>query len=203
MQKAPENADEFFPWLKNESESFWAHKELKGHIYGFQIEKGTKWLAGLSTSDIGSYERDLGVIFPDVYKKYLSCMNGTDKQTVNVYGSSGEPYKRSYYDAFYSYPRDIELLRQQINWVYEEFGITEEDVNRRNIPHIIPIVGHRCLVADQFSANPILSMYGRDVILYASNLMTFLYLDIFCDHSMEENLERFGVKLNVPFWLKD
>ena len=43
----------------------------------------------------------------------------------------------------------------------------------------MPIVSHRFLVIDRCAQNPILSMYGRDSIFFASSLESFLVDDIF------------------------
>ena len=39
-------------------------------------------------------------------------LNGTDLPTLNLYGSSGEPHRKSV--GVYSYPRDIEIVKQRI-----------------------------------------------------------------------------------------
>ena len=98
----PHHLNEFFPWLKTESEKLWGEKDIDGGLYGFQFQKGTKWLDGLTDDEIADYERATGFKFPEIYKIYLKNMNGTDKQAINVYGGSGEPYQ--YAVGFYSYP---------------------------------------------------------------------------------------------------
>lgn len=191
----PENSDEFFPWLKENSEKLWEDAEIKKGIFGFQIQKGTKWLAGLSESEIDKYESELGFAFPEVYKNYLRNINGTDKPAINVYGYSETV---AYAPAFYSFPRDLDIVKDRIRWIYEEFKVNEKIVSRDRIPHIIPIVGHRFLIAENCQNNPILSMQGTDSILYAPTLESFLVADIF--HNSLYIGNNSGIEVN--FWLQ-
>ncbi len=71
----PNIPDDFFSWLKKTSEEHWAHVEINRDIYGFQVQKDTKWLRGLSDEEIAKYEQEMGFSFPDIYKTYLrSCL---------------------------------------------------------------------------------------------------------------------------------
>jgi hypothetical protein len=193
----PSDPQQFFPWLKVASEQVWVQALIHHHIYGFQIQPGTCWLPGLTEHEIGHYEAELGFAFPTIYKLFLKQMNGTDKFAVNVYGESGTPY--AYAPAYYSYPRDIAIVRDYIDWVYKEFDITPEDVDQQQIPHILPITGHRFLVMDRGETHAVLSMYGRDTIIYAPSLQAFLVNDIFDNHSFEVP----DSAINVRFWLED
>lgn len=192
---SPNTLEEFFPWFKITSERFWAQKQLDPSIYGLQIQPGTRWLPGLTEDEITRFERALGFSFPAIYKLFLAHMNGTDQMAVNVYGEEGHSY--TYAHAYYSYPRDIDIIKDYINWIYSEYDVTEEIVKQQLIPHIIPIVGHRFLVADQCETHPILSMYGRDTIIYAHSLETFLVNDVFKNHRFEVN----NKPIKVRFWV--
>ena len=191
-----ENPNVFFAWLKKMSEKVWENAELKQGVFGFQTQRGTKWLEGLTENEIQDYESELGFDFPEIYKFYLRNMNGTDKSAVNIYGN-GET--TAYAPNFYSFPRDLEAVKDRIKWIYDEFFVDEEEVKREKIPHIIPIVSHRFLIADNCAENPVLSMYGRDVIVYAPNLQKFLIADIFENHSIVKTDLNYEIKL----WLDD
>ncbi|MEO6656457.1 MAG: SMI1/KNR4 family protein, partial [Pyrinomonadaceae bacterium] len=173
----PNNPDEFFPWLKKASEEYWETIEINQGIFGFQIQKGTKWLPGLSDEEVVKYEKEMGVSFPEIYKLYLKYMNGTDEPAINVYGECGEPYR--YASGYYSYPRDWDSVKEKIKWIYDDFGVTPEFIEETKIPPIMPIVSHRFIVLDRCAKNPVLSMYGRDSIFYAPSLESFLANDIF------------------------
>ena len=192
----PDNPNIFFSWLKELSEKVWESVELKCGVFGFQTQKETKWLEGLLEEEIAEYEIELGFAFPELYKFYLKNMNGTDKPAINNYGDS----ETSIYAAdYYSFPRDLEIVKDKIKWVYKEFLVDEEEVKREKVPHIIPIVGHRFLIADNCAENPVLSIYGRDAIVYAPNLQKFLIADIFENNSAVATDINYEIKL----WLDD
>ena len=191
----PDDPAEFLPWLKRASEQWWAAAALDPALYGFQIQPGTRWRPGLTDEQVRRYEADLGFRFPAVHRRFLEYMNGTAPTAVNVYGGCGEPH--AYAPGYYSYPDDLEAVRAKIGWIYESFGITVDEIERRRIPHIIPLYGHRFLVADRCESNPVLSMHGNDVILYASSLEAFLVNDIFHRHQPEPGMP----DVPVEFWL--
>lgn len=191
-----ENPNVFFPWLKKLSEKLWENVGLEQGVFGFQTQSGTKWESGLIEDEIGDYEKELGFDFPEIYKFYLRNMNGTDKPATNIYGNGETTASAPHY---YSFPQDLEAVKDRIKWIYDEFFVDEEEVKRERIPHIIPIVSHRFLIADNCQANPVLSMYGRDVIIYAPNLQSFLIADIFKKHSFAPTDLTFQIKL----WLND
>ena len=192
----PENPNIFFSWLRKLSEKVWENIELQEGVFGLQTQKQTKWVEGLPEEEIEEYESELGFAFPEIYKIYLKNMNGTDKSAVNIYGN-GENV--AYAPNYYSFPQDLEIVKDRIQWIYKEFLIDEEDVRRRKIPHIIPIVSHRFLIADNCAENPVLSMYGSDVILYAPNFQSFLVADIFRNSSFVAA----DSEIQIKFWLGD
>lgn len=179
--------------IKEKTESLWANKELDRAIYGFQIEQGTKWRPGLSESELCRFEEEMGFSFPEPLKAFYRVMNGLDHKQVNIYGESGEPY--AYSSSFYSYPEGLERVRERINWIYEANGLTAERVKEENIPRIFPVYRHRFMVIDH-PGNPILSMYGDDIIIYADSLVDLFYIDLLN--------EKRGLKeeYQVKFWLE-
>ncbi len=194
----PAIPEKFFPWLKKTSEHAWETVPLNDNIYGFQIQAGTKWNPGLSTDQIAQYEADMGFAFPPIFKQYLNVMNGTNKETINIYARCGEPFR--YAPGFYAYPKDLTTIKEKIQWIYDDCQVTPPRVEAEAIPHIIPITGHRFLVVDRCPSNPVLSMYGNDIILYSQNLMNFLVDEIFFNHRPDPNLPE---NLLVKFWLDE
>ncbi|MCX7748206.1 MAG: SMI1/KNR4 family protein [Clostridia bacterium] len=186
----------FYIDFKKESEKYWEAVDIDYRITGFQVQRGTRWLNGLSDNEIQEFEKEIGFNFPVVYKEFLKVMNGTDKDAINVYSNMGEPF--TYGVEYYSFPRDINLVRDMIGWIYDSFHITKKQIEENQIPHILPIMSHRFLVIDRCETNPVLSMYGNDVILYANSLPAFLYNDIFNWHRSEPNMD---YDINIKFWL--
>ncbi len=194
---------EFFTWFKHKSEQHWRTIVVDRGIYGFQIQPGTKWRPGLSPADIARFEQQIGFKFPPIYRDYLRCMNGTDTPMVNVYGDSGHPH--AYDTGYYSYPRDLEQIKDRIAWIYEAFDIDEDYVRAHHVPHIMPIVSHRFLIIDNCPTHPVLSMYGTDVIVYAGCLKTFLTDEIAHPRQRLNNTTtegEAGSSIVVPYWLE-
>ncbi len=124
-------------------------------------------------------------------------MNGTDIPTLNIYARCGEPPRTA--AGFYGYPQDLPKVMDMIAWIYEECEITPAKIDTEGIPHIIPIIGHRFLVVDRYPTNPVLSMYGNDIIPYAHNLMNFLVDEIFFASRQDPRPPEFEP---VKFWLE-
>jgi hypothetical protein len=196
ISDAPLNLELFFPWLKEQSEKYWATIELKRNIYGFQIQPGTKWNPGLTDIQIDCFEKEIGFSFPAIYRLFLKHMNGTDKPCINIYAYSGTPF--SYSPGYYTYPKDLAQFQELIQWIYESKNMSHQEIEKEHIPHILPIVSHRFLVMDRCGSNPVLSMYGDDIIPYANDLRGFLLHDIFRNGSQDPNLKE---DLQVDFWL--
>lgn len=192
----PDDPEAFFLWLRRTSEQSWVAAAIEPSLYGFQTQPGTQWRPGLTPEQVRQYQADIGFEFPVAYRRFLQHMNGTTPPTINVYGGCGEP--PTYGTGYYSYPTDLAVVRAQIDWIYESFELTAEEVEHRKIPHILPIVGHRFLVVDRCRSTPVLSMHGADVIVYATSLEAFLIKDIFRQHQAEERVEA----VSVEFWLR-
>jgi hypothetical protein len=88
-------SDNFLAEFKSSTEKKWSLTSLNPKIYGFQIQQGTHWNPGLSDEKIAEYENFTGARFPHDFKKFLKAMNGTDRETINIYGSSGESLAQS------------------------------------------------------------------------------------------------------------
>lgn len=193
------DADDFFDWLSHASEDYWSRVQINPGVYGFQIQPSTTWRPGLPHDQIDAYESEIGFRFPPVLRAYLRHMNGTDLPTVNVYGCSGT--RHTYGPGFYSYPDDLPQLRATVKWIYDEFGLTDKEVEDRQIPHIMPIILHRCLIVDRCAGNPVLSIYGQDVIPWAPSLKEFLLRETGAPEAPPMVSTDSGAAVPVSFWL--
>ena len=182
-----------FEKIKEETESYWETHKINNKIYGFQFSKGTKWKPGLSDEEILSFEKEMGFAFPDILKDYYSVMNGTIQKQINVYGQSGEPSAIS--SQLYSYPENIADIKDKINWIMTDNGVTEELIEKDNISRIFPIHGHRFLLIDH-PGNPILSMYGTDIIEWAESIIDLFKIDLLG----QANKKDFKIFKDVIFW---
>ncbi len=169
---------DFIKSFLSKTEKKWANCKINNGIYGFQFQAGTKWNPGLSQKEIETYQSELGIQFPADFITFLKYANGTDLQTVNVYGNDGN--KHAYAVGVYSYPRDLEIIKKRIEWLKEDWDAAleslelEEDVLGRN-PKFIPFYIHRYILS---SGNPdasiVCSIHGSDAIVYGSSLKEYL-----------------------------
>ena len=172
----PDDSISFFEIIKSESEKFWVDTSLNKGIYGFQIQQDSKWRHELSDTELQAFENCLGFSFPTPLRNFYKTMNGLTKQGINLYGNDRtQPTLRS---VFYSYPDDLNLIQDQIDWIYQGIFVKREDIEHLGASKIFPIYGHRFMLIDM-PGNPILSMYGDDIIYYAENLSKLLANEIF------------------------
>ena len=98
-------------------------------------------------------------------------MNGLTKPGINVYGGSGT--LPTFRPVFYSYPDDVQLIREQIDIIYEATSVNKEDLQGLNVSRIFPVFQHRFILID-IPGNPILSMKGDDIIYWTDNISKLL-----------------------------
>jgi hypothetical protein len=101
--------------FKTVSEAKWRNASIGNTVWGLQIQAQTRWNPGLTEEMITHYEISLSASFHPDSKTFLRCMNGTDLPGINVFGSSGEP--PHFAPTFYSYPRDLERIRANLEYV--------------------------------------------------------------------------------------
>lgn len=163
--------------FKRSTEHKWRNKKLKMGIYGFQIQRGTRWNPGLSDKEINQYEKDLGFPFSPELRTLLQVMNGTDLPTLNVYGSCGEPYRTSV--GVYAYPRDLSHVLARIRTLKEVWKDTGDLLSEVGLYaascQLYPIFVHRFVACDpSLPGSPVLSVHGTDAILYSESLRDYL-----------------------------
>ena len=169
---------QFFIDFKRKTETLWSQIEINESVYGFQIQRGTRWHPGLTENQIAEYENIVQARFPDDFRQMLSVMNGTDLPTLNIYGSSGIPY--STYVGVYSYPRDLQIIKDLISKTNEvrseiEEILSEQEYNLEADAALIPIYSHRYIVCESSTRlSTILSIYGTDAIVYGEALANYL-----------------------------
>lgn len=171
---------QFLANFKRATEAKWATQSMNPSIFGFQFQPGARWLPGLSNEQIASYERDVGIHFPHDFRAFLREMNGTDLPTLNVYGSQGEPHRQA--AGVYSYPRDIEWVRNLIGKVSEHrAGITSDLASQSfdldEDAKMLPIYSHRYVVCTQDrSSSVVVSIVVNeiDAVVYGDSLEDYL-----------------------------
>ena len=197
----PDDSIDYFLKIKKISDQYWSDLSINNTIYGFQVQFDSKWRSGLSEEQINNFENEVGIPFPTSLRNYYKSMNGLTKPGINVFASDGNI--PAYHPIYYSYPDDIKIILEMIAWIYDENKVNKEILAQNNISRIFPITGHRLMLID-IPGNPILSMYGDDIIYYAENLSKFLANDIF--HNINNVYDFESGPDNEPkikFWLDD
>lgn len=170
--------DEFLIEFRRQTEARWQNTIINPAIYGFQFQRGTRWNQGLTANEIASYELVLGVQFPYDFKRMLHFMNGTDLQTVNMYGSSGEPQRT--FAGIYSYPRDLPIVQDKIQEVDKDRSeitavLRDQGINLEPTENLVPIFAQRFIVCGlDLYKSVVLSIMGTDAIIYGDTLKTYL-----------------------------
>jgi hypothetical protein len=172
-------SNSFLAEFKRVTEAKWHERPINPNIYGFQFQQGTRWNPGLSENKIAAYENVLGVRFPYDFQAFLRAMNGTDLLTLNIYGYRPEPPNTSV--GFYSYPRDVELVKHLIEEVRENRNaltatMAEQGFDLPIATDLVPIYGHRFLVCtSDLDSSVVLSIHsGEDAIVYGNSLQEYL-----------------------------
>jgi hypothetical protein len=197
----PDNTISFFQAIKILSEQYWSVTRPNENIYGFQIQQNTTWKPGLSDTDLLKFQDVIGFSFSEPLRNFYKVMNGLSKPGINIYGNDGT--KPAFNEIFYSYPQDIDKVKELIKWVYDSNIVSENDLLRLNISRIFPICWHRFMLID-IPGNPILSMYGDDIIYWADDLSKLLANELFENIYNVYDFESVKYPNNdISFWLNE
>jgi len=186
MERSTDQQDKidggFLKELKDATERRWQTQAIDPSIYGFQFQRRTRWMPGLSDEQITEYEKVLGTKLPGDLSAFLRAMNGTDLPTLNVYGSCGEPPRHS--TGVYSYPRDVKVVEQLIEEAENNRAEIADDLASQGFylmpqASLIPIFGHRYVACTPESdTSVVLSIVVHDVdaIVFGNSLREYLRL---------------------------
>jgi len=171
---------DFLREFKKVTEDQWKKKSIDPRLYGFQFQQGTRWNAGLSEGIIAEYEGVLEAQFPDDLRAFLHELNGTDLPTLNVYGFCGEPHRKSV--GVYSYPRDIDLVKQRIEDLRTSRSDIAADLAEQGFEllpdtKLVPIFAHRYVVCSpNRDSSVVLSIvvHHTDATIYGKCLQEYL-----------------------------
>ncbi len=194
----PNGSIEYFEKIKILSEKYWQETNINENLSGFQVQKESKWKDGLSENQLVDFQVKLNIEFPNELKNFYRTMNGLDKKGINVFGKNC--FTPSLQPIYYSFPEDLELIKDKIEYVYKSNGLSNEVVETERIPKIFPITGHRFLIIDENTQ--ILSMFSDDIVFWSESISKLVANEIF-DNIL--NVTEFESNPNlakqVKFWL--
>lgn len=192
-------------WANYRTRTF--EEYVAARVGGEDWQRGTRWLGGLSDAKIDGIGRRWSLTFPPDYRLFLRQLHSVDRPmagaryTAHVEGgkpSNLVPVERP---SFYNWLTDVDALRDRLEWPTEgllfdveysglwlpSWGDKPADVDARAervrvlvaaAPRLIPVLGHRFLLAEPCVAgNPVLSIYQSDIIVYGADLRSYLLIE--------------------------
>jgi hypothetical protein len=191
-------------------------------VGGLEFQTNTRWRGGMSEAEIRRAEKTFRLTFPPDYRLFLAALHTPDPEMAGAsfVGSRLVPTTGR---QFPDWTGDPAHIRRSTDWSADGLIWSAEADNwwptawgprprfARNRakrirelvsggPQLVPVFGHRFLVGPGDRAgNPVLSIYGSDVIVYAPNLWAYLPLEL----GLFELLAQTPTETNVPaidFW---
>jgi hypothetical protein len=171
---------EQFKMLIKVTESNWESVSPNPLIWGYQKQKNTKWLPGLSDAEIAELEGIIGKTLPYEVKDFLKVSAGLATEQINL-NHNGEAGKVGYMqkwflrkDAIRKYPSLREYNDEVTCRVIQEENLYPDF----NLPdcYLLPVYSHRCLVIDSrdLSKSVVLSIMDEDIIIYGHSFYEYL-----------------------------
>ena len=243
----PKDYIEFLHWIKETTEAFWSKrtKEKPEELLPDEWIRGAKWI-GLTEEEIDRIEEKYQVKFTVEHRAFLNILHTIDKKEPREHYDENDKLIYVYKSFFHNWLIDDDELEYRLRWSYETIlddllnqswwnflGKEPQSNEGKKIifteqfqvaPKLIPIYGHRFVISEpQNVDNPVLSVYGSDIIIYGWNMRHYLlselkmHLDLmFWEYDEEDDcycLEtkkelqdihdyeyRLGRVLNIPFW---
>jgi hypothetical protein len=239
MMAIPPTFDEaFLSWFRSRTEAYWQiaplDPEPEEGMMAWSGWHGTKWLPPLADEEVQRIEAQFEICFPPDYRLFYRMLHATDRPRVKL-----EPPSEYSSGLFYDWQHAPSLVQGAYkhilgtlafsvvhsphawNGAWGEFPNTQEEARGRLQPHIraaprlIPLYLHRFLLAEPCEAgNPVLSIWGADMIIYAPDLRTYLLREFgrsalcFTRHRQQKLGEEIQRRIEqgreqykaIPFW---
>lgn len=229
MEIPPEFDEAFLDWFRELTERTWAEQPTPT-LEGFQaarcggtgFQQGTRW-SGLSEAEIEAIERRLSLRFPPDYRLFLRRLHSTDRPMVSVGFVDGNRMVLTPSWSITNWRIEENPIQKGLGWIADGFAFDvemnglwkpvwgarpEPEAARRQrvaevlaaAPRLIPVHGHRYLVAEPCRAgNPVLSIHQSDICPYGVDLRAHLIADFarWPDADFESGYE---AALGIQFW---
>ncbi|MBO0845994.1 MAG: SMI1/KNR4 family protein [Nocardioides sp.] len=192
---------EFLTWLRDTTERAWdqvedwALEDYERHgLIGARWQHGTRWTGGLDDATIEKVEHRYGVTFPPQYRLFLQTLHSTTPwQRCACYAdpdNRGEAlgedrFTLHEHPGFYDWLHDETDIREAMGRVEDRSAFAEEVAFHHGgsrwlpggpSPALIPIFGHRYVVADD--EEWVLSIVDEDAIVYGKDLRAYLLAEL-------------------------
>lgn len=206
---------------------------------GCKWQPRTRWLGGLEDEQVAEIERTWSLRFPPDYRLFIRRLHAVDlpmRCTAWRQQADGEPSLPELRDrpALYNWLSDGDVIQSRLDDLVS--GLTF-DVEQNNLwrpgwgrrpataearsyrvrelvagaPRLIPVFGHRFLLAEPCEAgNPVFSIVQSDIIVYGSDLRSYFLVEfadllgLDRDKVMRESRamvqDSFRAHAAIPFW---
>lgn len=213
----PENITEFLYWIKERTEFFWSiNPETSSN--DFVCEDwiyGAKWI-GLSEKEIDEIEISYSIKFTTEHREFLKILHTIDRKERIEYTETFEENSKIVVKEspfFYNWLKDekeiIEIIKWPFDTIYQDIiGANKvwlkswgkrpkSEIEIKNVftswyqktPKLIPIQAHRFVISEHnFRFNPVLSIWGSDIIVYGWNLRSYLLNELKEHLDVQENI---------------
>lgn len=201
--------ERFLSWFRKRTEASWVDDV-----------RARRWLPGLSDEEIDTVERRWQARFPPDYRLFLSRLHAIGEAAPGAGPSRKRLAPVPHSKVVYNWLLDTKPLKHAFAWPlsgllpHKQYkGIwrsawgrepPEGEVRERQIREqavgaapLIPLTGHRYLVGAPCQAgNPVLSVYGGDIIPYGKDLRGFLLIEF--AGTLGLNYDRAYWKYGIP-----
>jgi hypothetical protein len=176
---------EFLDWLRRASEHAWSTLDDPPEAQlGLAWRRGTRWTGGLDGRAIADVEDRYGLRFPPDYRLFLHTLHSTrpwmrgssfvDEEHVEAFEAPG------FYDWLHDEPQIRKAMADVAHVMttlpFDGQAWQETWVNTDPKPILIPIFGHRYIVADH--TQWVLSIVDSDAIRYGESLRDYLLTEL-------------------------
>ncbi len=228
----------FLDWFQKRTEEEWKHTENKPlEVYetsrygGIEWRPGTKWNESLSENEINTIERKYQISFPAEYRLFLAHLGVPDRDQIVIKWHGDKIMRVNKKPGFHDWKNGLDQIDVAIQKPLKgilsevEYGLWGKNWGKRpnsqdkreqivtglvaEASLLIPIYGHRYLVGSPLKSwNPVLSIGGRDIIIYGTDFRKYLLfefaelLNINGDNAYENAVQDCTRELikSIPFW---
>ncbi|MGI4863486.1 MAG: hypothetical protein ACRYFZ_06145 [Janthinobacterium lividum] len=194
MPLVPENFTEFLYWFKEQTETFWRQNPRTETYYNTHEEwpAGICWV-GLSATEIDRVEATYAIRFTPDHREFLRVLHTLDQPYTYVEEATAEQAEERWpSNLCYNWLTGEVAIRRKLAQPYKDLHEgwlpvwgprppTEEqraagfERQFSKAPLLLPLHNHRYLVSEpQQAGNPVLSVWGSDIIIYGWNLRSYL-----------------------------
>lgn len=192
---------EFLDWLRSVTETRWETHVPRdfqaARVGGLDWAPGTKWRGGMTETQVEEAQHRFGLVFPPDYRRFLTALHTTDPEMVGAF-YQGNTLVAKTGRSLHDWLGDADPINKALAWPVDgllwsieaddswhpNWGRRPDSENGRveviralaaSGPPLVPVFGHQYLVGEPLvEGNPVLSMYGADVIVYADDLESYL-----------------------------